>query len=213
MSALVTCIMPTANRPHLVEWAIYYYERQTYPNKELVICYDKLSDLPEYTGDAILVQNTKLAPLGEKRNIAINAGSGDIILHIDDDDWYAPDWVVKSVASLGKADMTGLGNGYFYMPHIALRIYSAKNPNFIFGATMCYKRSFWEQNKFFNQGEGEDNSFMSRCKNIKQHDYLNGFMCIIHGRNTSSDRAFKKMSGVNLGKAKEILGSDYENYM
>jgi len=37
---LVSCIMPTANREKFIPLAVKYFQRQDYPNKELVVLDD-----------------------------------------------------------------------------------------------------------------------------------------------------------------------------
>lgn len=46
---LVSCIMPTYNRRAFVPQAIYYFLRQDYPNKELII----VDDSTDEVGDLI----------------------------------------------------------------------------------------------------------------------------------------------------------------
>jgi len=47
--SLVSCIMPTYNRRAFVPQAIYYFLRQDYPNKELII----VDDGTDEVGDLI----------------------------------------------------------------------------------------------------------------------------------------------------------------
>jgi len=110
---LVSCIMPTKNRREFVAQALYYFEKQDYPNKELIVVDD---------GDDLVVDLVSqhahvryLAPqyahtVGVKRNIACEAAHGEIICHWDDDDWYPSTRLSYQVAPLltGEADITGL---------------------------------------------------------------------------------------------------------
>ncbi len=110
---LVSCIMPTKNRREFVAKALYYFEKQDYPNKELIVVDD---------GDDLVVDLVSqhahvryLAPqyahtVGVKRNIACEAAQGEIICHWDDDDWYASTRLSYQVAPLlaREADVTGL---------------------------------------------------------------------------------------------------------
>jgi glycosyltransferase involved in cell wall biosynthesis len=84
---LVSCIMPTRNRRHLVPQAIAYFLRQDYPRTELIVVDD--GDDPV----AISCRPTRVLPApgpahaaGAKRNLAVQASQGDLIAHWDDDD-------------------------------------------------------------------------------------------------------------------------------
>lgn len=55
--------------------------------------------------------------IGMKRNIAVGTARGEIIVHWDDDDWYAADRVTIQVAPIiaGRADLTMLPHHTVYM--------------------------------------------------------------------------------------------------
>src|SRR5258708_4948225 len=90
---MLSCIMPTFNRPRFVAQAVRYFLAQDYPEKELVIVddgTDSVADLvPKNAQIRYFRQETKQA-LGSKRNFACEQARGDIIAHWDDDDWSAP---------------------------------------------------------------------------------------------------------------------------
>ncbi len=109
---LVSAVMPTQGRPAFVNLAIQYFLRQDYPNKELVIAYDKQEDLPQTAFQAGQIQLIQCPPgtLGEKRNRAALAAEGKILIHFDDDDWYGPSRIREQVRPIiqDKADITAL---------------------------------------------------------------------------------------------------------
>jgi O-antigen biosynthesis protein len=112
---LVTCIMPTYNRRPLVPLALRHFSSQDYPNKELVIVddgTDPVGDLAADLPDVRYIRVPGKSSIGSKRNIACQNSHGEIIVHWDDDDWYAPDRLRYQVAPLleDEADMTGLIN-------------------------------------------------------------------------------------------------------
>src|SRR5216117_1662432 len=92
---LVSCIMPTRNRPRMVTTAIRRFLAQDYPRKELVIVDDTPgapSPPPEAGArdDVRYFHEPPSRSLGEKRNHAIERARGDVIVHWDDDDWMSP---------------------------------------------------------------------------------------------------------------------------
>lgn len=127
--------------------------------------------------------------IGEKRNICCERAKGEIIIHCDDDDIYAPDWISKSVAALveSKSDLVGLSSAYF-TSYGAKYLYTApKGQPYVVGATFCYWRSTWERNKFRPIQVGEDMHFCASAGKVKSHDYIDGFTATIHSGNTASN--------------------------
>lgn len=115
---LITCIMPTENRPGFIQQAIASFHQQSYPNKELLIAYSKPADLPE---DLQLSGNVRLIctgniQLGAKRNFPLPIAAGDIIAQWDDDDMYHPERLLAQAAPIiaGEADITALADTLFY---------------------------------------------------------------------------------------------------
>jgi hypothetical protein len=122
--------------------------------------------------------------IGTKRNKLVSKTIGDIIIHMDSDDVYATDWVSKCVQELQDnptADIVGLSQfyatgGYKYI--------GSNTSKIVWGATMAYRKTFWERNKFADMHIGEDYMF---CKKANTHinPYINGFLTTIHSGNTS----------------------------
>lgn len=98
-SPKVSCVMVTADRPHLVRRAIRCYTNQTYANKELVVLDNGnegiehvLSNVPPSELVYQKIERTPDLILGDIRNTALNMAQGDFIIpQWDDDDWYHPD--------------------------------------------------------------------------------------------------------------------------
>jgi glycosyltransferase involved in cell wall biosynthesis len=191
---LVSCIMPTAGREKYVPLAIQYFLSQDYPNTELVIIddgRDNVYDLiPKVPNIRYFYANT-LGTIGLKRNYACQKALGEIILHWDDDDWYAPDWISRQVdAQLNSgADITGLNRVVFYSPSVNKRwMYEdldIEQP-WVCGATMAYRKSFWIKNRFIDIQVGEDYDFVWNSHGkVFAIDYLGGFISMLHSNNTS----------------------------
>lgn len=203
--------MPTKNRREFVARALYYFEKQDYPNKELVVVDD---------GDDLVVDLASqypyvryLAPqyahtVGLKRNIACEAAQGEIICHWDDDDWYAPSRLSYQVEPLltGEVDVTGL-----HLQHVLdirqMQGWScADAPSTLVGVegmhygTALYRKHLWAYRaRFQDSAEGDDGSgFVRRLINsgaivhtlpcASQHVYVR------HGRNI-----WKYRPGTSIG--------------
>ena len=83
---LISCIMPTRNRPQFLQQAIASFLSQDYPHKELIIvdCSDKPTVRAEYPG-VRSVSITEPLSVGMMRNIACSLAQGNVICHWDDD--------------------------------------------------------------------------------------------------------------------------------
>jgi len=191
---LVSCIMPTANRQKYIPFAVKYFLQQDYPNKELVIIDDGVisskSLIPPDPRIRYYYSNP-LGTIGVKRNYACEIADGEIIVHWDDDDWYAPDWLSKQVDFLdtSKADITGLNVVIFYSPSLNKRwLYEDTETDkpWLCGATMAYRKAFWEKHPFIDLQVGEDYDFVwNSGAKVAALNYTEGFVALLHPHNTS----------------------------
>ncbi len=192
---LVSCIMPTFNRQEFIAHAIHQFLKQDYPNKELIIVDDSDNTvehlLPNLKEIKYSFQSTKL-DIGTKRNLACKKAKGEIIIHLDDDDFYAPDWIQKQVSFLkhNKLDVTGLMTPYFYNKkgqEMWQYVYPKEQKTWVYGATLCYTKKIWEANPFPAMSAGEDNAFVwgTAIEKILPHHEINSYIGQIHQNNTS----------------------------
>src|SRR5690348_8823410 len=119
MSPLVSCIMPTANRPGFVQHAIRYFLRQDYEPKELIVVddgEDSAADLMPNDSRIHYIRLERRFTIGAKRNIACEQARGDVIAHWDDDDWQAQRRLRFQVESLQQAgaEVCGINHLLFY---------------------------------------------------------------------------------------------------
>jgi glycosyltransferase involved in cell wall biosynthesis len=194
---LVTCIMPTANREKYIPYAIDYFLQQDYQNKELVIIDDGKRSVASLVPDHPQIRYFYTDPIksiGLKRNYACEKATGEVIVHWDDDDWHAKDWISAEVHFLTQsgADICGMQHIHYYsaINHYfvtVLRQYRGMpNPmNWVHGATMAYWKSFWQSHPFKDLRKGEDDDFIQNSgAKLFIHDYRDGFVCILHPHNT-----------------------------
>ena len=190
----VSCIMPTANRQQFIPLAIHYFLNQSYRDAELVIIDDGKESIKQFLPAHRRIKYFYTYPIGSiglKRNYACEKATGEIIMHWDDDDWYGQDWIKKQVDTLESfdTDICGLNEIMFYSPVVEKYWnYADKNTDrpWLSGATMGYRRSFWEKHPFkdINIGEDYDYIWNSGAK-IYAHDYTDGFIAILHAGNTT----------------------------
>jgi glycosyltransferase involved in cell wall biosynthesis len=192
---LVTCITPTANREKYLPLAISYFLQQDYINAEMVIIDDGIYSLSHLIPNNKKIKyhyfNQRIGTIGSKRNLACEKALGEIIVHWDDDDYYAPDWISQQVSAQIKsgADITGLNKVDFYSPTVDKKWryedLDTEKP-WLCGATMAYKKKLWERYKFIDLQVGEDYDFVwNSGGSVYAFDYLSGFVSILHAHNTS----------------------------
>jgi hypothetical protein len=111
---LVSIVMPTYNRPALVQHAIGMIRQQTHQNIQIVIVDDSTENLQGGNCSAPDIKYIRLKSkfsMGAKHDIALDAADGEWICHWDDDDWFARDRVERQLAFMAaeKAQVCGIG--------------------------------------------------------------------------------------------------------
>jgi glycosyltransferase involved in cell wall biosynthesis len=187
--------MPTANRRRFAPYAIASFLAQDYPNAELVILDDGEDGIADLAPDHPRVRYLRAGrhrDLGEKRNAACEAARGDILLHWDDDDWYAPHRVSLQVDALlaNGARLCGLDRVLFYDPSCAAAWeynYPPGGAPWAYGATLAYRRDYWREHPFPHVTIGEDNAFTAAAGagELRLLPDNRFFVGLMHAANTS----------------------------
>jgi glycosyltransferase involved in cell wall biosynthesis len=192
---LVSCIMPTANRPDFVPQALRCFLRQTYAPRELLILDDGELPVEHLVPPDPRIRYLRLAQrrsVGAKRNLACEAARGSIIAHWDDDDWAAPWRLEYQVQCLldSSADICGLDRILYFDLRSRgawLYHYGGRTKPWLGGNTLCYYKDLWRRNRFADVSIGEDNGFIwstapRRVLALPKHDFL---VALIHSSNVS----------------------------
>ena len=101
----VTVCTPTYNRRTFIPALIQCFEAQTYPRElmEWVVVddgSDPVGDLFEGVEGVRYYRSEEQMKLGFKRNFMNGKASGEILIYMDDDDYYPPDRVLHAVQKL-----------------------------------------------------------------------------------------------------------------
>jgi glycosyltransferase involved in cell wall biosynthesis len=156
---LVSICTPTFNRRPFFQYIIKCFENQTYPAERMEwIIIDDGTDKIE---DIILSKNDKRIKyfkyadkmtLGKKRNLCHEKCNGDIIVYMDDDDYYPPERVSHAVETLQKnpqALCAGSSEMYFYFKHIQkMYTFGPYGPNHSTAATFAFRKELLLQTSF-----------------------------------------------------------------
>jgi len=169
MSApLISCAMVTRNRPEFACQAIWYFLRQDYAEKELIVVDDG-----EYPVGHLLPRDERIrylhlngrASLSHKRNIACEISRGDVIAHWSEVDWIGPQRLTLQLEELQAhgADVCGLGDLLHYCIE-AGQAWSYTSPPagrpWLVTDTLLYQRSVWSAHPFDETAPSAAPSFL-----------------------------------------------------
>jgi glycosyltransferase involved in cell wall biosynthesis len=187
--------MPTHDRREFIPGAIANFLRFDYPRRELVIVDDGAGSIADLIPSDDRIRHLRVdgrKPVGAKRNLGCAAARGEIIVHVDDDDWYPPWRLTAQVRAMQRAgaDICGTSTLYFLdrrQQRAWLYRYSSATP-WLAGATLAYTREFWERNRFTDRNVGEDSELLWRRVPKQIHDLADPRLCVaaIHPANTAS---------------------------
>ena len=108
----VSVITPTHCREELLGNLYGTFQRQTHPDKELLVFDDspRRSVFMEQLADSrvrYLYSGVRL-PIGYKRNHLVQEATGDAVVQFDDDDYYAPRYIEEMTSHLDRFDLVKL---------------------------------------------------------------------------------------------------------
>ena len=122
----VTICTPTFNRRPFIKTLIKCFEHQTYPKDRLEWIIiddgtDKIEELVVNHPNVKYFKYDEKFTLGKKRNLLHEKSKGDILVYMDDDDYYPPERVshaVEKLTSNKEALCAGSSEIYIYFKHI-----------------------------------------------------------------------------------------------
>ncbi len=196
--ATVSCIVPTADRHDFLPAAIGCFLGQRFDAAELLIVDDGHEPVEHLVPDDPRIRYIRLEGhrlLGDKRNLAVDAAHGDVIVHFDDDDWSHPDRVRTQFDTLatGAGELCGLSTMLWWDPQRRTAWRYTCPPMrrpWVAGNTLAYLRSAWQRAPFPAQTLGEDTAFVwgLPTRHAVPIDDERLVIGTLHDRNTSSKR-------------------------
>lgn len=166
----VSICTPTFNRRPFWEYTIKCFNHQDYPkeNIEWIIIDDGTDKIEDLVKDIPQVKyysyDTKM-PLGKKRNIMHEKSKGDIIVYMDDDDYYPKERVSHAVNMLlthPNALCAGASEIYIWFKHIqSMYQFGPYGPNHATAGTFAFKRELLKDHKYDdNAALAEEKAFL-----------------------------------------------------
>ena len=196
MLPFVSLVTPTYNRRRFIPSLIRCMEQQTYPKDRME--WIVLDDGQDPVGDLFrqcslnvrYIYSKEKLTIGEKRNKLNELAGGDIIVAIDDDDFYFPERVMSAVTALNSnptIDLAGSSEVYMYFTR-SKEIYKA-GPYFqghATNGTMVWRKRYalsraYDETVVF----AEEKSFLEEYKNpLVQLNPMECMLVICHSDNT-----------------------------
>jgi glycosyltransferase involved in cell wall biosynthesis len=199
MLPLVSIVTPTYNRRRFIPFLIKMVQQQTYPRDRIEwIIYD---DGQEPIGDLIdaaradlpktkYIFNEDKLTLGEKRNKLNEEAQGDIIVAMDDDDFYFPERISAAVNALQKnptVDLAGSSKIFMYFTDTK-EVYEIGPyfKNHATNGTMAWRKRYAMSRRYDETvAFAEEKSFLENYKNtLIQLDPMKVMLVMSHTDNT-----------------------------
>ena len=153
----VSICTPTFNRRPFIPYMLKCFDHQTYPKErmEWIIIddgTDKIEDLLSEVKQIKYFKYDNKMTLGKKRNVMHEKSSGDIIVYMDDDDYYPPERVSHAVEMLTKnpsALCAGSSIMNIYFKHIGkMYQFGPYGPNHATAATFAFKKELLKRTSY-----------------------------------------------------------------
>jgi hypothetical protein len=153
----VSVCTPTFNRRPFIPAMITCFNNQDYPQDrmEWIIIDDGTDPVEDLVASHPRVKyfkyDTKM-PLGKKRNLLHEKSRGEILVYMDDDDYYPPQRVSHAVHMLmthPEALCAGSSEIYIYFKHIGqMKRFGPYGPNHATAGTFAFKRKLLKQHRY-----------------------------------------------------------------
>lgn len=166
----VSICTPTFNRRPFFPYLIKTYKDQTYPKDKIEWIIiddgsDKIKDLVENIEGVKYFSYDKKMTIGKKRNLLNEKSTGDIIIYMDDDDYYPPTRVEHAVKELmkDKSKLIAASSEMFIYFNKIKKLYKfgPYNKNHGTAATFAFKKELLKITKFNeNASLSEEKEFL-----------------------------------------------------
>jgi glycosyltransferase involved in cell wall biosynthesis len=209
---LVSVCTPTFNRRPFIPFLIKCFDHQTYPKEKIEWIIiddgtDKVEDLflplienhnKEQKYIVKYFKYDKKMTLGKKRNLAHEKCSGDIILYMDDDDYYPQERISHAVETLQKnpkALCAGSSIMYIYFKHISsMYKFGPYGPNHSTAATFAFRKKLLNETGYDNEAcLAEEKKFLKNYTiPFVQLDPMKSILVFSHNHNSFDKKILLK---------------------
>ena len=198
----ISIITPTYNRAKFIKLMIRNYEKIDYPSNkfEWIIVDDSDKDnienlLPKNDNINYIKLDSKIT-IGEKRNIAVENSKNDIIICMDDDDYYPPSSIKYRIGCLEYLNKnivgccsTGILEINKIISNLSVSSFIDELPKRIFESTLAFRKEWWKTHKFSETNNNEcSNLFNDKniINNFEEIAYNYVIISLLHNSNTNN---------------------------
>lgn len=216
----VSVVTPTYNRRVFIPMLISYYESQLYPKEKMewIILddgHDKVEDL--FNEASKRIPNLRYYALdekqtiGSKRNQLNEYAQGNIIVCMDDDDYYPPtrvSSVVEAFQKYPRALVAGTSElKFYYLDTKKVYTFGPIHSNHATNNTMAYQKSYLTNHHYDPfVTHAEETSFLNNYTELMiQLDPMKTIVAICHEDNTVDKNAMRKEHEQNQHRSNKLL--------
>lgn len=218
---LVSILTPTFNRRKFFHQYLRNIKKQDYKGPTEVLIADdgddKIEDLIPKNTIFRYIKMPEKKPIGYKRNLLCSEAKGEILINMDDDDFYPSTRVSHAVEKLDKSEayIAGCSHNYLYDKKNGITECGPVSLYHAVAGTFAFFKEYLEKNQFDNNSEtGEELSFTHHFTNpLIQLDCIKTILVICHNQNThNKDTIIKIPSKLSL---KDLIKDkiEYDFYM
>jgi glycosyltransferase involved in cell wall biosynthesis len=212
----VSICTPTFNRRPFIPYMIKCFEHQDYPKDriEWIIVddgTDKIGDLVQHIPQVKYFAYEDQMVLGKKRNLMHDKTKGDIIVYMDDDDYYPPVRISHAVDTLiknPKALCVGSSEIYIYFKHIEkMYQFGPYNATHATAGTFAFRRKLLSLTRYDDTAAlAEEKHFLKNYTiPFAQLDPMKSILVFSHIHNTFDKR--RLLENINPQFTKESTKS------
>lgn len=190
VNELVSCIMPTRDRPAFFEQAMRCFQRQTYDQSELIVLDDGEQPVEKLCSGLPRVRYVRLGQptlTGTKMNIGAETARGNILQKMDDDDYYHPDFLRLSVKHIppSNRDKSVVVWCCYLILLAGEKQLRHSGHGWKTGGTLSFPREMWQRRPFRDIRTGYDSWFLrDHTPHIVRVCAAEHYIVVRHGANT-----------------------------
>jgi len=205
MKPFVSVLTPTYNRRKFIPSLIQCYKSQTYPKERMEwIILDDGEDCVSDLFVNLKIQNLRYIRMesklliGAKRNILNNESKGDILVAMDDDDYYHPERVHHVVMKFAQNPTIQLAGSsllfIYYTDNKTIYQFGPYGPNHATNGTMACRKSYASTHTYDETvTHAEEKSFLESYRHpMIQLDPHKVMLVISHSENTFDKKKMRE---------------------
>ena len=212
----VSVCTPTYNRRKFIPYLIKSFKQQTYPKQliEWIIIddgEDSVKDLFEGVECVKYFRVNQKMKLGRKRNFMHEKCKGEILVYMDDDDYYPPDRVnhaVNRLRSQPRALAAGSSIVYMYFNDLdKIYQFGPYGPTHATAGTFAFKRELLKITSYDDNAElAEEKHFLKNYSvPLIQLDPMKAILVFAHQHNTFDKRRLLVNANPNYVRPTRLL--------